>query len=113
MVRFPKISFSKYSKNFIFQGLLSFIASRDRTNGEIESIRNPGNTECVDAATANWTQLQTNVGAQIALCGSLHLDTMYNSVRSYHTFINENRQLKFDAQNIVLQSLSEVKIYFE
>lgn len=83
---------------------------RDRYNGYIEDERTPENTACIDAATGNWTRVQSDVGAAVSRCGSNPMDPIHEHVFGYHQFVNSHRQLKFDAQNIVLNAFTKVSL---
>lgn len=81
---------------------------RDRYNSYIEDTRTEQNTECVDKATANWQNVQSDVGAAIGACGGNTMETLHKNVYGFHQFVNSHRQLKFDAQNIVLNAFTKV-----
>ena len=81
---------------------------RDRYTGYIEANRTPENTQCIDTATASWPRTQNAAGAAIAVCGSNPMNPLHLNVFGYHNFVNSHRQVKFDAQNVVLNAFTKV-----
>ena len=97
----------------IFNGLSSLIPIRDATDASIETARGgSGNANCIDGVVNVWTQQLTTAGSAIQTCGHQHMSAMYGNTTEYHNFINSHRQLKFDAQNIVIQAFTEVILPF-
>ncbi|KAL7015135.1 hypothetical protein ACKWTF_016296 [Chironomus riparius] len=92
----------------ITNGLTTYLGMRDRYTGYIEANRTPENTQCIDTAIANWPRIQNAAGAAIAVCGSNPMNPLHLNVFGYHNFVNSHRQLKFDAQNIVLNAFTKV-----
>lgn len=73
-------------------------------------MRGTGNDYCIEDINIIWQEQPETVGASIAACGNQHMNTMYNNLVDYHEYINSHRQLKFDAQNIVLKTFTEVSL---
>ncbi|KAG5669306.1 hypothetical protein PVAND_017194 [Polypedilum vanderplanki] len=93
----------------ITTGLTNFLTIRNRIENYVTEHRNTtSNQACVDEAVAGWSNLQTSVGATISACGTQHLETIHGNVQGYHDFVNSHRNVKFDAQNIVLSTLTTV-----
>lgn len=92
----------------IFNGLSKLIPTRDATDAAIETARGSGNANCIDGVVNVWTQQLTTAGSAIQNCGHQHMSAMFGNTTEYHAFINSHRQIKFDAQNIVLQTFTEV-----
>lgn len=108
-----KFKFLKFDRKSYFLGLSNLISIRDETEAAIEAVRGIGDEDCIDGVVSTWQEQLRLVGATIQTCGNSHMSSLYNNTVGFHEFINENRQMKFDAQNIVIQTFTEVNLNFK
>jgi hypothetical protein len=92
----------------ITEGLRAVIAIRDRTEESIAEISTPANEACIGEATANWAADLTAVGAGIQACADAHVDPIYDATEGFHIYLQEHNKLTFDAQNMVLNTFTDV-----
>lgn len=96
--------------NFQLQGLAAVIAIRDRTDEATAEATTEDNEVCITDATEGWAASLETVGSDIQLCADSHVDEIYEQTETFHLYVQEQNRLSFDAQNLVLNVFTDVRI---